>query len=78
MFIIHADGFSLDWQEPGEAVDPELVRAQTALFAAFQENPDQALFDLAFIDLKTLLSTSSRYFGMLSHQHIRKLVLAIC
>lgn len=73
MFIIHADGFSLDWQEPGEAVDPELVRAQTALFAAFQENPDQALFDLAFIDLKTLLSTSSRYFGMLSHQFIEQL-----
>lgn len=43
IFIIQADGFTLDWQDSTEDPGPQPAQAQHAMYDAFRVNPDQAL-----------------------------------
>lgn len=73
MFIVQADGFTIDWQEGSDDLNPQQIQTQQALYTAFRSQPEQALYDLAFMDSSSFHSPSSRYFGVLSLQFVQQL-----
>ena len=70
MAIILPDGWTFDWQTTAEPLDDRQAEAQQSLYRAFLDHPDQALYDLAFLDAALLKTPSSQYLALVSRQFI--------
>ena len=66
IFIIQSEGWMVDWETIEESIDADLAARQQVLFNSLIENPERALFDLAFTEPDVLLTPSSQYLGALS------------
>ncbi len=73
MAIILADGWSLDWQAAAEIPDRRQVEIQQEMYQTFLKHPDQAFYDLAFVDRKHLETPSLQYLALLSRRFISQI-----
>jgi superfamily II DNA or RNA helicase len=70
MVMIQPDGWTVDWETIDNITDASIAAKQQELFDSFINRPDQALFDLAFVDPAMLLTPSCQYLGTLSRLYI--------
>jgi non-specific serine/threonine protein kinase len=73
MAIILPDGFTIDWQTVQDRLDNRRAQIQLDLWQAFTENPDQALYNLAFVDRSILLTPSIQYLAQVSRTFISQI-----
>jgi hypothetical protein len=73
MVMIQPDGLAVDFQPIEEPLDSAQERFQDSWFAAFQENPDQAFYKLAFTDRSLLRTPSMQYAATISRSFVRQI-----
>lgn len=63
----------VDWEISEKTIDASLAVRQQALFESFTDNPDRALYELAFSEQEILLTPSCRYLGSLGRYFISRI-----
>lgn len=70
MAIIQPVGWTVDWETIDKITDASITAKQQELYDSLMNRPDQALYDLAFVDPVLLRTPSMQYLGTFSRLYI--------